>query len=558
MARNKIAKAKAVKRKVSKVRNSQKVKNTVPVGGPGIGGGINPQFFFGNQAPWYSKQITQPTTEFINLRWYLITNLRQLLSEMYVELGLVKNLCIIPVQDALRGGIEIKSKQIDEDQIEELIDSMDRDSDLNIIGEAEVWNRLYGGGGVLILTDQDPSTPFDINAIDINSPLQFRAVDMWELFYSKVNTEGYDPSFEDEGIETYNYYGVEVHKSRVIRLKGMAVPSYIRPRLRGWGVSVVETLINSLNQYLKATNVVFEILDEFKVDVYKIKGLATALMAPDGGNKVRERISLANEQKNYQNSVTMDSEDDWDHKQLSFAGMAETMEGIRMQVASDMRMPMLKLFGTPARGLNASDEGSLEVYNSMVESEVRDKIKYAILRVCKIKCQQLFGIIPDDLSIKFKPLRVLSAEQEENVKTQKFTRLQLAKALGEISSEEFRDACNRGDLFDITLDTTVTTLGGMMDEATEDGILNPPTDDGEEGEGGQDKKQPIGTQIAGMPKQQKVQNASEVGITTLTAVAKQGLWSKAKKACMEEYGLIKWAVVTSIYKKLGGNFKRSA
>lgn len=548
MARNKIAKVKPTK----KVSKSKKIKNAIP-GGPGVGGGINPSFFFGNQSPWYSKQITQPNTEFINLRWYLITDLRQLLSEMFVELGLVKNLCIIPVQDALRGGIELKTKQLDESEIEELIDSMDRDSDLTIIGEAEVWNRLYGGGGILILTDQDPSLPFDMSAISINSPLQFRAVDMWELFYSKVNTEGYDPSFEDEGVETYNYYGVEVHKSRVIRLKGMSVPSYIRPRLRGWGVSVVETLINSLNQYLKATNVVFEILDEFKVDVYKIKGLATALMGPDGGNKVRERISLANEQKNYQNAISMDSEDDWDHKQLSFAGMAETMEGIRMQVASDMRMPMLKLFGMPARGLNASDEGSLEVYNSMVESEVRDKIKYAILRVCEIKCQQMFGIVPDDLSIKFKPLRVLSAEQEETVKTQKFARLQIAKTLGEISSEEFRDACNRGDLFDITLDTSVTTLGSMMDEAAEEAALNPPEDDGSEGEGSDTKKAPA----AGMARE-KLLNASEVSITSLTAVAKRSLWAKAKKACIDEYGLIKWAVVTSIYKKMGGNFKGSS
>ncbi len=370
---------------------------------------------------------------------------------------------------------------------------------------------------------------------------------MWELFYSKVNTEGFDPSFEEEGVSTYNYYGIEVHKSRVIRLKGRAVPSYIRPRMRGWGVSVTETLINSLNQYLKATDVVYEVLDEFKVDYYKIKGLATALMAPDGGVKVRERIALANEQKNYQNSVAMDSEDDWDHKQLSFAGMAETMEGIRMQVASDMRMPMLKLFGTPARGLNASDEGSLEVYNSMVESEVRSKIKYAILRVCEIKCQKMFGIVPDDLSIKFKPLRVLSAEQEETVKTQKFARLQIAKSIGEISSEEFRDACNRGDLFDITLDTSVNTLGSMMDEASEEGILNPKEDDGAQGSGG-DKLQPLGTQIAGLPQKGKILNSGQVN---------ESLWKKAKKACIEEYGLIKWAVVTSIYKKMGGTFKRS-
>jgi hypothetical protein len=70
----------------------------------------------------------------------------------------------------------------------------------------------------------------------------------------------------------------------------------------------------------------------------------------------------------------------------------------------------------------------------------------------EIKCQKLFGFIPDDLRINFKPLRILSAEQEENVKTQKFTRLLQAKQAGEVTRHEFREGCNKGNLLDITLD----------------------------------------------------------------------------------------------------------
>jgi hypothetical protein len=125
-----------------------------------------------------------------------------------------------------------------------------------------------------------------------------------------------------------------------------------------------------------------------------------------------------------------------------------------MQIASDMRMPMLKLFGTPATGLNASDESSIEVYNSMVESQVRDKIKYDILRILEIKCQKLFQFIPEDLSIEFEPLKVLSAEQQENVKNAKFTRLQAAADSSRITNFEYREACNKGNLFDITLDNS--------------------------------------------------------------------------------------------------------
>jgi hypothetical protein len=52
---------------------------------------------------------------------------------------------------------------------------------------------------------------------------------------------------------------------------------------------------------------------------------------------------------------------------------------------------------------------------------------------------------------------MLSAEQEENVKTQKFSRLLQAKQANELSSKEFRDACNKDNLLSISLDINIDT-----------------------------------------------------------------------------------------------------
>lgn len=413
----------------------------------------------GGQGGLGTAPVEKIDTIFRNLRWYLVSNFRQPLSQAYVEIGLIQTIVDVPVDDAYRGGIDIKSRQLDESQIEELQISLDRDDDLTHSATADKWNRLFGGAGVVILTDQDPEEPLDLNAIGKDTPLEFRAADLWELTWSDQNTEGYDPSIQSQDFEYYSYYGERVHKSRVMRLKGFIAPSFIRPRLRGWGFSVVEVLVRSINQYLKATDLTFEVLDEFKVDVYKIKNLVNTLLGPQGNEKIQQRIQTANYQKNYQNAIVMDSEDDWDHKQLSFAGLAETMAGIRMQVAADMRMPITKLFGTSASsGLGNTDQNDMENYNSMVEAQVRNKSKYIALRICELKCQKLFGFIPDDLSISFKPLRVLSAEQDEAVKSQKFTRLKAARDTGEITTYEFREACNKGNLFDITLDNAGDAL----------------------------------------------------------------------------------------------------
>lgn len=431
-----------------------KKANSGPVLNDFFGLGGNPFGFplgaFGG--PTQGSAVESANTIFADLRWYLISNMRQVLSQLYVEIGLVQTLVDVPVDDAMRGGIMIKSQQLEEDQIQELGTRLDRDNVFIQTAQAAKWNRLFGGAALLILTDQDPLMPLNVDAIGQDTPLEFRAVDMWELFSDKANLDQYSGVTNLDLVEYYNYYGQKIHKSRVMILRGIDAPSLIRPRMRGFGVSVVEQGVRSLNQYLKATDLAFQVLDEFKIDVFKIKNLASTLLSSNGEQKVRQRLRVANAQKNYLNALVMDTEDDWDHKQLDFSGLAVAMEQIRMQISAEWRMPSLKLWGTPAQGLNASDESSMEVYNAMVESQVRHKIKYDLLRVCELKCQQLFGMIPDDMMVEFKPLRVLSAEQEETVKTAKFQRLYQARDKGDITPFEFREACNKGNLFDITLD----------------------------------------------------------------------------------------------------------
>ena len=450
----------AKKTKKSAIKNSKAATRVDNGFGAAIGFGQMP---FGGQAGFPGgpalQQVESTTTLFENLRWYMVSNMRQVLSQAFTEIGLIQTIVCVPVDDALRGGIMLKSKELDEEEIKTLHISIDRDDDLNTIGWSAKWNRLFGGAGTLLLVgDQDPETPLDIQSIGPDTEFEIRDVDMWELFWDKQNTEGYDPELQAQDFDFYSYYSKKVHKSRVLRMKAMKAPSFIRPRLRGWGVSVVEALVRSLNQYLKATDLGFEVLDEFKIDVYRLKGLVNTLLSPGGTEKTKMRTQQTNWQKNFQHEIVLDSEDEYEQKQLSFAGLADTMAGIRMQVAADMRMPITKLFGTSAASGFQTDQNDMENYNSMVESEVRNKIKYDILRVCELKCQKLFGFIPEDLELEFKPLRELSAVDQETVKTQKFTRLEMAKTSGNITIEEYRDACNKGNLFDVQLDTMTDGL----------------------------------------------------------------------------------------------------
>lgn len=527
----------------------------------------------------FGVQLSQTDSLYINNRWYLVSNQRQVLSQLYAEHGLIQTLVDVPVDDGLRGGIIIHSKQLGDD-VEELQHIVEKENILTFaFGEALKWNRLYGGAGVLCITDQDPEEPFNIEAIGPDTPLEFRSADLWELFWDKQNLEQYEPEIQEYDAEFYSYYGKRVHKSRVRKMKGKQAPSFIRPRLRGWGLSVVEAVIRSFNQYLKENDLIYEVMDEFKLDIYKIQGFNSTLLDSGGADRIRNRVQLANQQKNYQKALTMDAEDDYMQKQLSFSGLAEIMKEIKMGIACDLRMPMTKLFGISAAGFN-SGEDDIENYNAMIESEIRAKCKHDIMWMLEILCKKHFGFVPDDLKIEFKPLRMLSAEQEETVKNHKFARLIQAQQAGLIQVKEFKDGCNKDNLLPVQIDPEIDLLLPQAQDMEDAGDQTPESDGQDDsGEKPQAKEKPKPEKVeeqAKKPKSDKpakpVMNSDLDAFHALTVDEKlkhdelgkdviqnpgkvdEALWEKAKRAAKEAGADNIYAFASYWYQKQGGKF----
>jgi phage-related protein (TIGR01555 family) len=411
---------------------------------------------FGQSSP----PVSSANTMFENNRWYLISNLRQLLSQTYVEHGIVQTLVDQPVDDAFRAGFEIKSAQLDGNDIEKLLIYCKRHNVIDSVKQASKWSRLYGGGAVIAITNQNPQVPLSLKQINENTPLEFRSVDMWELFYDVQNTTGGMQVGETIGApvtDYFDYYGQSIHKSRVFRVVGKEAPSFIRPRLRGWGMSELERLVRSLNQYLKNQDLIFELLNEAKIDVYRIKGYNESLLSAQGTNNVAKRVQMANQIKNYNNALVMDMNDEYAQKQVTFAGLAEILLQIRQGIAADLKMPMTKLFGISSAGFN-SGEDDIENYNSMVEGEVRSKIEWIMVDVLVVACQKVFGFAPDDLMIQWNPLRILNAKEEEEVKDSQFARTMATYTAGLATAQEAKEAINKDSLVGIELDETSDAL----------------------------------------------------------------------------------------------------
>ena len=369
----------------------------------------------------------------INANRYMpITIQRLTIAYLYQEHGIIQAAIDVPVQDALRGGIDITSAELDADDIKDLQEDMENSGDWDKIEEAIRWKRLFGGSGLIINIEVDPAQPFNNK---FTGDLDFYACDRWELSGSSAMAD------------TFDFYGTKLHRSRVIQFFGKKAPSQIRTQLQGWGMSDVERMVQDLNAYIKNREVIFELLDEAKIDVYRLKGfnLNTAANNPRGTALVKKRIEISNQLKRFDKALIMDSEDEYEQKTLTFAGLSDMLEMNQVGLASSIRMPMAKLFGLQAAGF-ADGEDSIENYNAFVESEIRTPSRQQIRAVVSLRMIQKFGYVPA-FQFKFKPLRVLSEKDEEAIKTSRQARLKSAYDDGMMNSEEFGQAARHYDLF---------------------------------------------------------------------------------------------------------------
>lgn len=370
--------------------------------------------------PGQTQQIAQPWTFMLGAAYSPFTLNRIGLEYGYLTYGLVQDVIDMPVDDAFRGGIKIESRELDEEDVKLLKQMMEDNGDIKALKlAAKLGKRLCGGGALLAVTDQDPTTP--LRPLKKGAALKFIHATRWELPFSNVLTNGLPFDIQGNEVEMpYNYYGVTVDRSRVFRMTGKEAPPLVRARLQGWGMSELERCMREINTYVKFQNLLFELVDEAKIDVYHVEEFNESLATAKGTDSINLRVNISNWLKNYKNALVMDKEDEFDQKQIAFSGLADIFEQFRVSLCATLRIPYNKLFGMSATGF-ASGEDSMENYNAMIDGEVRDDLRETIRQVLSLRMQATFGFVPE-FTFEFAPLRVLTAEQEENVKTAKQAR----------------------------------------------------------------------------------------------------------------------------------------
>lgn len=369
------------------------------------------------QDNYINNPLTNPATLFYNSSPVILTFFWQALTYSYKSNEFIQTAINQIVDDAFRNdGLIIDSATLETDELELLRQTMEDEGDIEAIKDCIRWGQLYGGGVLIANTKQDYSLPLDEKQLK-DKPLKFMATDRWQCSHTGISPE-LARTFTLTNPLGENQPFITIDKSRIGIFTGVKAPYLLRSMLQGWGLSIFEAIIPPLTQYLKSMGVTLELLDEAKIDIVKIFDLANTLLSPEGEAKIRKRLQIFADQKNYKSVGAMDAQDDYLQKQISFSGLPEMIVQIQYLVCAALKRPYSKIFGKGSSGFSSGDD-DLENYNTIVDSEIRTPARQLIKWVVDLRCLQLFGRKLPDFRPKWRPLRVMSEKDEAEIKSRK-------------------------------------------------------------------------------------------------------------------------------------------
>lgn len=322
----------------------------------------------------------------------------------YMESWLARRICDVIPADMVREWREIKCEKADEIRSEE-----DRLMLTQKVLEALSMARLYGGSGIVMLTDQPLDKPLDVRKIKKGSLKRLIVLDRWYLASGEMNV--IDVLSEDFLTpSTYFIAGAkdsQVHHSHVIRIKGEPLPMRLSMQSQGWGDSSLRQAMECVNDFVASVSGVAESLQEFNIDTISKEGLFDEL----GSNQdvaILKRFQAWAMMKSTFRVSLLDGDEKFERNGISYSGIADLIETQMKLVAGAAHTPVTKLFGDSAKGLNATGEGDDINYHSFIRTEQVSKLDPALRKLDEVLVRSAIGSFPDDFNYIWKPLDIES------------------------------------------------------------------------------------------------------------------------------------------------------
>jgi phage-related protein (TIGR01555 family) len=407
----------------------------------------------------YYKQVRYSQNQLEN--FHDASDIAKVVTNRIPELGTKK--WITHKVDKDQGGVDLANKFVDEDE---------RLKTKRKFAKAWKWARLYGGSGIYISVDDglDPSEPLNVNRIRrVNS---LTVLHRYELQRGSLNMDIDDPNFglpDSYTISGRVTQGVpEIHHSRILRFEGEELSQQGFEKNDYWNDSSLTIIHDIARDYDSAYNSILHALQDFDIDILKLKDLAD-ICASDDDDLIKSRLRLMQLSKSIMSSIVIDAEgESFEKLQRQFQNVDKMLEKAdkRLQLATGL--PHTILFGEGATGgLGGKGETEQNTLNDLVAGE-QDKAltenldKYGVV-IMAAKQGPTNGKLLDSWSYSYNQLTEPTDKSVAEVRKLVAEADNLYFTMGALSSNEIAESRFGGDEY--SMETNIDM--GAREEQTE-------------------------------------------------------------------------------------------
>lgn len=349
---------------------------------------------------------TQATKRAHNQFQYANLTSFQQLDCAYMSNWLARQIVDVPAEDMTREWRSHKCEDADIIRAEE-----DRLQIPIAANTALAWARLYGGGAILMLTGQDLSKPLNLNRIKKGGLQRVIVFDRWDLSAMTINTWNVlAANYLQPEFYTVRGGAQQIHWSHFARFNGARLPLRQMAITQGWGDSELRKCMDDIMDMVASKDGIAELMQEANVDVVKREGLTDEL-ASDQDDAIISRYALFSQMKSIVHMALLDGDETYERKTLDLGGVAPVIEMFMTWISGAADIPLTRLFGTSAKGLNATGEGDLTNYYNSIRAKQLTQLDPGMRQLDEVLVRSALGHWPDDYNYIWNPLAQLNEKE---------------------------------------------------------------------------------------------------------------------------------------------------
>lgn len=321
------------------------------------------------------------------------------LEAAYMESWIARQIVQVPVDDALREWRDW--------QCEEAADIRAEESRLRVAYNyklARYWSRLYGGAGILMVTDQPLDEPLDPKKVKKGGLKRLVVLDRWELAPQLINyTDPISPDYLEPAWFAIRGGAAYIHSSHIIRVDGEELPRRLRALNESWGDSRLRLVLEDLKDIVATKGGIASLVQEANVDVVTRNGLSNEL-ASDQEGEITKRYALGKQMQSFVNMLLLDGEETYERKGAEFSGLGEILDRFMTWISGAADIPATRLFGRAPQGENATGEGDLTNYYDSCASMQEAQFRPDLEKLDEVMVRSAVGDMPEDCEWTWQPL----------------------------------------------------------------------------------------------------------------------------------------------------------